>query len=179
MRFQTIVAKLLISGIVFVPLTGWNQETERSTLHAGSAVVVNGLDEYTIRILCDDRLRPELGFSTEPNRITRAETGGRSNGVILRLRSWKETNDVVVSLDRLGQAWMPRPTSVNGVLSVEVALRPMTFFKDGMPTLVTYEMWQAGDLPPAEHTVSFKANCAQRDPAAPSYRKRPADFSGS
>lgn len=175
MCIQTIVVKLMIAGVVLVALTGWIQESEKPRLHDGSAIVVNGLDEYKIRILCDDRLRPELGFSTESNRITRAETGGRSNGVNLRLRSWKETNDVVVSLDGLGQAWMPRPTSVNGVLTVEVALRPMTFVKNGMPTLVTYEMWQAGDLPPDEHTVSFEANCAQRDPAAPSYLKRAAD----
>lgn len=163
---------ILMAGAALVALRGWGQVSTRPAMHPGSAVVVSGTDEYTIRILCDDASRPERGFSTEPNRVTRAETGGRINGVNLRLRPWKDSGDVLISLDGAGQAWVPRPPSAGGLLEVGVALRPVTYLKDGVPTLVSYEMWKAGDVPPDEQQVSFKANCTTRDPAAPAYRKR-------
>jgi len=42
---------------------------------AGTAVLHVGENEYTIPIECDDASRPELGFSTEPSRITKEATG--------------------------------------------------------------------------------------------------------
>lgn len=172
MRISHVMWMLVAHGILF-PLTGSAQDEPRRTLHEGSAVVRTDSAEYKIRILCDDAARPELGFSTEANRVTRAATGGRYNMVSLRLRPWKDTEDVSVSLDGAGIAWIPRPTSVGGVLSLDVVLRPGTVMRNNMPVLVTYDMWKAGDIPPGETSVHFEANCRSRDPEAPSFRKLP------
>ncbi len=172
MRHRNLLA-LMVGTATLVPSTGEAQDTDRRrTLHEGSAVVITDQAEYTIRILCDDRGRPELGFTTEANRVTRAATGGQSNMVNLRLRPWKDTEDVSISLDGGGIAWIPQPTSAGGVLSLDVVLRPGTFFRNGQPVLVTYDMWKAGDIPDGETRVHFEANCASRDPSAPSFRKR-------
>lgn len=78
----------------------------------GSAVVRVDDMEYVIPIVCDDPSRPELGFSTEPSRVTREATG-RSSGVNLRLRRWKEGPESLVTLDRY-VAWIPTPASRGG-----------------------------------------------------------------
>jgi hypothetical protein len=147
---------------------------QRPPLSDGSAVVRVADGEYKITIICDDASRPELGFTTEANRITRAATG-RSNMVNLRLRPWKDTNDVQVTLEggTAWTAWMPQPSSAGGVLTMDVVLRPVSFVRDHMPHLLTYEMWQSGDIPEGARQVEFEANCSVRDPEAPSYRKLP------
>jgi hypothetical protein len=88
----------------------------------------------------------------------------------LSLRSWKETGDVVIRLDRY-VAWLPRPTSTGGVLSVELDMSTASVVRDNKPVLVSYDMWQRGDRPPGRTGVRFEATCGQRDPDAPSYRK--------
>ncbi|MDH3222190.1 MAG: hypothetical protein OEO23_00630 [Gemmatimonadota bacterium] len=169
-RHRHLVLTVLTATLV--PIGGQAQDTERRrTLHEGSAVVTTDRAEYTIRILCDDGARPELGFTTEANRLTRQATG-RSNMVNLRLRPWKDTEDVSISLDGGGIAWIPQPTSAGGILSLDVVLRPGTFVRNGQPVLVTYDMWKAGDIPDGETHVHFEANCASRDPSAPSFRQR-------
>lgn len=49
------------------------------TRSLGTAVVRTDEAEYVIPIECDDATRPELGFSTEPARITREATGRTSD----------------------------------------------------------------------------------------------------
>lgn len=171
LRITSACAIALVASVL-APSSTWSQNTTRAQLHHGSAVVVSGANEYTIRILCDDG-RPELGFTTEPNRVTREATG-RSNMVNLGLRPWRDTGDVLITLDGVGQAWMPRPASAGGLLSVQVVLRPTTIMMDGVPTLVNYDMWTRGEIPADGQSISFEANCAMRDPAAPAYRKRGA-----
>lgn len=168
------VTKLALLGLLLVPSAGVSQDRPRTTRSEGSAVVRVTDGEYKITILCDDALRPELGFTTEANRITRQATG-RRNMVNLRVRPWKDTNDISVTLEggTAWAAWMAKPSSAGGVLSMEVVLRPVSFIRDNMPALVTYEMWQAGDIPEGERQVAFEANCGVRDPEAPSYRKLP------
>ncbi len=146
-------------------------QSSRPDPHPGSAVVRErgGDSEALIRIECDQASRPEAGFITEPNRITRRETG-QSNMASLRLRPWKDTGDALVTTS-WGIAWIPRPTSTGGVLSMEVEVAPASFTRDNMPVAVTYDMWKAGDVPPERATVEFEANCNVRDPAAPSWRK--------
>lgn len=146
------------------------QDGGRRELHEGSAIIRAGADEFLIRILCDDRLRPELGFTTEANRITRAETG-TTNMVTMRLRQWKDTGDVLITIDGSGLAWVPTPSGAGGVLSMDVVLRPGTVMRNREPVLVTYDMWKAGELPEGEKPFHFEANCAQRDPESPAYRK--------
>ncbi|MGD9905300.1 MAG: hypothetical protein AB7U83_17670 [Vicinamibacterales bacterium] len=136
----------------------------------GSAVVTVEGSEYLIRIECRERSRPEAGFSTEPNRVTRAETGGRSNMVALNLRPWPKTDDVLVSLDRY-VAWLPVPSSAAGVLTLDLAMSPATVMRDGVPQAVTYDMWTAGDRPPGRDGIRIRANCSERDPSAPAFRK--------
>ncbi|MBK9168743.1 MAG: hypothetical protein IPM24_14910 [Bryobacterales bacterium] len=136
----------------------------------GSAVVSVEDREYLIRIECRERGRPEAGFSTELNRVTRADTGGRSNMASLNLRRWQDSPDVVVSLDRY-VAWLPVPTSNAGVLTLELAMSPASVVRNGAPTAVTYDMWKAGDRPPGHDRVRIVANCRVRDPAAPAFRK--------
>lgn len=158
--------------IALVPSPTAAQERARPVLHPGSAVVrpQEGDGEALIRILCDEAGRPEAGFTTEANRVTRAETGGTYNRASLRLRPWKETDDVLITTD-WGIAWVPRPTSAGGVLSMEVEVRPGRLVRDGMPVLVTYDMWKAGDVPDERNVVEFEANCSTRDPAAPAWRR--------
>jgi hypothetical protein len=136
----------------------------------GSAVVSIDDGEYLIRIECRARNRPEAGFSTEPNRVTRADTGGRSNMVTLNLRLWQDSTDVLVSLDRY-VAWLPVPASNGGVLALELAMSPASVVRNGKPTTVTYDMWKSGNRPPGRDQVRIQANCSARDPAAPAFRK--------
>lgn len=136
----------------------------------GSAVVTVGDDEYTIRIECRVQSRPELGFTTEPDRITREETGGRYNMVTLRLRPWQDTNDVLVSLENY-VAWLPAPASTGGVLTLEVDLSPASMMRDGAAVALTYDMFSSGDRPVGQEGVQFRADCNQRDAEAPSHRK--------
>lgn len=160
-------AALLI--LLLASWAGAAQSGTRKKLAEGSAVVRTEGSEYTITILCDDAQRPELGFTTEANRVTRAATG-RSNMVNLRLRPWKDTGDVVVNLEGW-TAWIPQPSSAAGVLSLDLVLRPNGTVKDNMPILLTYEMWKRGEIAEGERAVAFEATCSSRNPEAPSYRK--------
>lgn len=149
-------------------------QEDRYDDHPGSAVVreQGGDAEALIRILCDERSRPEAGFITEANRITRRETG-RSNPASLRLRPWQDTDEVLITTS-WGVAWVPRPSSTGGVLSMEVEVGPAGFTRaDGQPVAVTYDMWKSGDLPDERTTVVFEANCEVRDPEAPALRSLP------
>lgn len=148
------------------------ERAERRELHPGSALVrrQGGDSEALIRILCDEAGRPEAGFTTEANRVTRADTGGKYNRTSLRLRPWKDTDDVLITTD-WGIAWVPRPGSAGGVLSMDLEVRPNQVQREGRPVLVTYDMWKAGDIPAERTVVEFEADCATRDPAAPTWRR--------
>jgi len=168
------VLPLALSILVMAPSEGAAQDGSRRALSEGSAVVRTDDSEYTITILCNDPSRPDLGFTTEANRITRAATG-RRNMVTLRVRPWKDTDDMNVTLEggTAWTAWIPQPSSAGGVLTMDVVLRPVSFVRDNMPGLLTYEMWQSGDVPERERRVQFEANCSVRDPEAPAFRKVP------
>ncbi|MDH3620917.1 MAG: hypothetical protein OER91_08505 [Gammaproteobacteria bacterium] len=154
-----ILAALLVAGnVVFA-----------KDRHAGTAIIRVSDGEYTIPIECDDASRPELGFSTEPSRITKENTG-RTSLVSLRLRKWKDTDHLVVSLDRY-VAWVPTPRSVGGTLNMTLDMSPASMVRDNQPVALTYDMWMDGDRPAGINGVSFEAQCSYRDPAAPAYRK--------
>lgn len=170
------IITFLVVAVTLAPALGSaqpNRERRARNLAEGSALVRSAENEYTIRIECEDAARPEIGFTTEANRRTRQATGGRSNMVSLRLRPWKDTDDVLIHLDGVGQAWLPRPSSAGGILSMAVVLRPGSFVRNGTPVLVTYDMWKQGDIPDGEIPIYFEANCSQRDPEAPTFRKLP------
>lgn len=137
--------------------------------HPGTAIIHINDSEYTIPIECNDATRPEFGFSTEPSRITRENTG-RSSGVRLTLRQWKETSDLVISLDRY-VAWLPSQPSAGSVLKMTLDMSPASSLREGQPVALTYDMWMDGDRPAGVQGVSFEANCGYRDPAAPAFRK--------
>ena len=160
-------------ALLLVPPSAGAQESVRPELHDGSAVVreQGGDSEALIRILCDEVSRPEAGFTTEANRVTRAETG-RSNQASLRLRPWQDTDDILIT-STWGVAWIPRPASAAGALAMEVEVRPPTLMRDNMPVAVTYDMWKAGDLPDERRVIEFEANCGTRDPEAPAWRRLP------
>jgi len=159
--------------VLLVPSAAQAQGGSWRDLPKGSAVVreKGGDSEALIRIICDEASRPEAGFTTEANRVTRAETG-RSNMTSLRLRPWQDTNDVLIT-SNWGVAWIPRPISVGGVLTMEVEVRPPTLMRDRMPVAVTYDMWKAGDVSDEGRVIEFEANCSARDPGAPGFRKLP------
>lgn len=138
---------------------------------SGTAIVQVGSSEYTIPIECNDASRPELGLSTEPSRITRQATG-RSSGVRLNVRPWKDPTYLVVSLDSY-VAWVPVQPSIGGVLTMTLDMSPASVLKDGVPTALTYDMWMDGERPAGLEDVSLKADCSRRDPAAPAFRKLP------
>ncbi len=166
---HVVCAALLLAPSALVAQAG-----SRRSLSEGSAVVRTDDSEYTITILCDDPMRPELGFTTEANRITRPATG-RNNQVNLRVRPWKDTDDINVTLEggTVWTAWTPQPSSAGGMLSMDIVLRPASFVTDATPGLLTYDMWKSGDFPEGERLVQFKATCSARDPEAPSFRKIP------
>lgn len=137
--------------------------------HAGTAIVRVADTEYTIPIECNDSSRPELGFSTEPSRITRQRTG-RTSGVRLTVRPWKDTAELVITLDRY-VAWVPTKASSGGVLSMTLNLSPSSVVKDGVPVTLTYERWSAGERARGLDSVSFEANCGVANEAAPTMRK--------
>jgi len=139
----------------------------------GSAVVRVGDSEFTIPIECNDASRPELGFSTEPSRITRERTG-RSSGVRLTVRPWKDTTDLVISVDRF-VAWVPLQSSSGGILTMTLDMSSASSMVDGVPQALTYDRWKAGDRPAGLENVEFKANCKSRDQSVPAFRKVDSD----
>ncbi|MBT8461547.1 MAG: hypothetical protein KJO44_03420 [Gemmatimonadetes bacterium] len=171
---------VLLVAVLLPPGRGIAQDAPQRTLHEGSAVVrtEGGDGEYTIRILCESASQPELGFFTEANRITRQATGGRSNMVNLRLRPWKDTDEVQIS-STLGVVWIARPVSTGGVLSLTLDVVPASFLEDNAPVAMTYDRWTAGERPEGGGTLEFEANCGVRDPEAPSYRRLPDTGGGS
>ena len=159
------IVRLATIATAMAPLTAWPQG-----LVAGSAVIRTDTTEYLIPIECDVASQPERGFSTEPSRITREATG-RTSGVNLRLRQWQDTDEVIITFDGY-TAWMARPDSQGAVLTLRVAMSPISVIRDGIPATMTYDMWSSGDRPEGI-TIEFGANCAERDPAAPSSRRLP------
>ena len=138
--------------------------------YKGTATVRVADDEYTIPIECNDPSDPNQGFYTEANRKTREETG-RSSGVRLNVRSWKETTDLVVSLDRY-VAWVPVPLFAGGEATLDMS--PASSLKNNMPEALTYERWMSGERPEGLQGVKITADCTARDPNAPAFRKIPA-----
>ena len=136
---------------------------------AGTAIVRVDNSEYTIPIECNDASKPELGFSTEPARITHEATG-RTSGVRLTLRPWKETTKLVISLDRY-LAWVPSEPSIGGILKMTLDMSPSSTLKDGIPVTLTYDLWEEGERPQGLKDVNFEANCSHRDPDAPAFKK--------
>jgi len=167
MTSRTIIA---LAILISTPPVLIADDAPRPKLTDGSAMVRVEEAEYKILIRCDDASRPEMGFSTEANRITRAANGGRYNMVNLRLRSWKDTGDVVISLNGY-IAWIPQPASAGGTLSLQLDMSPTKVVRDGTPVLLTYDMWTSGDRPPGRKGVEIEAQCGERDPEAPSYRR--------
>ena len=145
------------------------------TRHDGSAVVRVADTEHTIPIVCESAAQPELGFSTEPARITREATG-RTSGVNLRVRPWQDTGNLIVTLDRY-VAWVPTALSADGVLSMRLDMSPSSTMQADGPAMLTYDLWMSGERPPGLVGVQFEANCNVRDPAAPSSRRLPASGS--
>lgn len=137
----------------------------------GSAVVTVDENEYLIPIECYEAANASAGFSTEPNRITREQTG-RSSMVRLTARPWKETEYWVISLDRY-MAWIPAPTRAGPTLEMTVDLSPSSTINNGIPETLTFEKWMDGMRPEGLTGVTFVANCAERNPDAPAYRKLP------
>lgn len=136
---------------------------------AGTALVRTSDAEYKIPIECNDAAKPELGFSTEPARVTREATG-RTSGVRLTARPWQDTEYLVVTLDRY-VAWVPTQSAHGGVLSMTLDMSPASTVIDGIPQTLTFDEWMAGNRPAGLSDVMFEADCSQRDPEAPAYRK--------
>ena len=137
--------------------------------HEGTAVIQTEGNEYTIPIVCEDTARPELGFYTEPQRITRERTG-RASQVRLTVRPWKDTSDLSVSLGRY-VAWVPSQSSTGGILKMTFSMSPASYLEEGTPIALTYEDWSNGKRPGGLENVSVEANCSFRDPNAPAFRK--------
>lgn len=164
-----VVASFVTPPLLATSLAQSAVAQERPKLSPGVAVVRVADTEYTIPVECDDAARPEMGFSTEPSRITQQRTG-QTSGVNLRLRTWRDTNLVLISLDRY-MTWMERPSSTAGALVVETAMSPVTLTRDGVPTAYTYDMWTSGDRPVALESARFEARCGVGAPVTPSSRK--------
>ena len=140
----------------------------------GTATVRVQADEYTIPIECNDAKRPMLGVFTEPARITRERTN-RSSGVHLTIRPWKDTDDLIVSLDRY-VAWVSSPPGAGGVLNLlKLDMSPLSKIDNGIPALLSYEDWEKGNRPEGLNDVFIRADCRNRDAESPSFRKLTED----
>ena len=168
---KTLIAPALLGALLIAAAEISAQDRERRPTFDGSAVVRVDDAEYTIPILCEDAARPEMGFFTEPSRVTRERTG-RTSMISLRVRSSGEPNELVVALDRY-VAWMPQGSSSGGVMTAEIDMSPASMVRNNMPTALTRDMWFDGDRPEGLTGVWFEAHCGVRDPGAPSFRKIP------
>lgn len=135
----------------------------------GTATIRVDDSEYTIPIVCDDTSRPESGVFTEPQRVTRERTG-RASAVRLTIRPWQDPAWLVVSLDRY-VAWLPMPSTGNGILELELAMSPASYLHDNSPVALTIDDWQAGNRPEGLAGVRIAADCNHLDPGAPAFRK--------
>lgn len=135
----------------------------------GTAVIRAGDTEYTIPVNCKDAQKPEMGVFTEPARITREKTG-RSSGVRLNIRPWKETTDMIVSLDRY-VAWLPLQSSSAGKFELEIDMSPASIMRNNVPAALTYDLWLAGERPEGLKNVWMQVDCNYRDPDAPKSQK--------
>ena len=137
----------------------------------GTATIHVDDKEYTIPMVCSDTSSLEIDLYTEPQRVTRERTG-RASSVRLTIRSWKETTDVIVNLDRY-VAWIPRSAIADGIIDISLSMSPTTTLQDGMPVALTYDEWSSGNRPEGLDNVRIVANCSFLDPDAPSFRKVP------
>ena len=161
------VTRTRITLPILVLLGGWAQAAAPAN---GTAVISVDDQEYTIPVVCDDPSSPANGVYTEPQRVSRERTG-RASGVRLTIRPWKETSDLVVSLDRY-VAWIPRPSSGDFVLELTLAMSPASSVQGGIPDALTYDEWMAGERPEGLDAVRIAVNCRYLDP--PAFRKLPA-----
>ncbi len=141
----------------------------------GTAIVRVDAHEYTIPIECTDARKPMLGVYTEPKRVTR-ERVGRASGVRLTVRPWRDTGDMIVTLDRY-VGWALLPPGSGGVLNITLDMSPVSRTVDGKPQTLTYEQWKAGERSIGLDNVYIRADCRSRDPDAPAYRKLPVSDS--
>ena len=135
----------------------------------GTAVVRIEDREYTIPVSCDDASRPQAGVYTEPQRVTRERTG-RTSGVRLNIRPWKDTSDLVISVDAY-VAWISPPASTGGRLELSLAMSPASSMRESGPVALTYDEWMAGNRPAGLDRVDIEVNCGELDAAAPAFRK--------
>lgn len=137
----------------------------------GTATVRVEDREYTIPIVCSETKSTKIDIYTEPQRITRERTG-RASSVRLTIRSWKETDDVIVNVDRY-VAWIPRDSISDGLVKLSLSMSPTTLVQGGMPVAMTYDEWQSGNRPKGVDDVEIVADCSNLDPDAPAFRKIP------
>jgi len=134
----------------------------------GTAIIRTSETEYTIPIMCREE-QTGLDIATEPSRVTREATG-RSSLIRLNIRPWKETSDMIVTLDRY-VAWLPAQPAADGKLLLEIDMSPSSIMRDGAPALLTYDMWMDGERPEGLKNVWIQADCNIRDPEAPKTKK--------
>ena len=134
----------------------------------GTAIIRTSDTEYTIPIMCREE-QNGLDIATEPSRVTREATG-RSSLIRLNIRPWKETSDMIVTLDRY-VAWLPAQPAADGKLQLEIDMSPSSIVRDGAPALLTYDMWMDGERPEGLKNVWIEADCNVRDPEAPKTKK--------
>ena len=137
----------------------------------GTAVVRAAGTEYVIPIVCREAALANAGFSTEPSRVTRAATG-RTSPARLTVRRWKDTDELVISLDRY-IAWIAAPDPTGSRFAMTLDMSPSSFLRDGLPVTMTYDVWSAGDRPAGLQDVVIDADCSERDPEAPGSRPIP------
>lgn len=135
----------------------------------GTAIVRTDVTEYLIPIVCRDSAQATAGFSTEPSRVTRAATG-RSSLVRLTVRHWKDTGELLITLDRYA-AWVMAPASTGSRFEIALDMSPSSFQRDGLPVTLTHDLWTAGERPDGLKNVHIEADCSARDPDAPSSRR--------
>ena len=157
--YRYVATAVLLAGSAFA------YEDARSP---GTAVVVVEDREYTLPIECNDPADAGKGFSTEPSRITRERTG-RSSAVRINVRPWKETDELVVSLDRY-VAWVPKSVFKGSPVDARIDMSPASVVRNNMPVTMTYDIWTSGDRPEGLTGVQVRVDCAVRDPEAPSSR---------
>ena len=144
------------------------QESSKRSYFPGTAVVQVADGEHTIPIDCYVRSRPDLGFTTEPNQVTRLRTG-RISSIDLSVGP-ADTDGTHISLEGY-VAKIPNPTSDEGSLSLSVDLTREDASADRVAAVAFARGEGAvGGRAPDALRVVIEAQCNERVPDAPAYR---------
>jgi len=160
-----VLLPLLLSSAIEVSA----QESAKRSYFVGTAVIQVADGEYTLPIDCYAKSRPDLGFTTEPNQVTRLRTG-RLSPIDLSITPRSESEEMVIALDGY-VARIPRLSATDGTLSLSVDLSREDTSRGTTSAVAFTRDNAANGLHDADRVrVRIDAQCEERSAEAPAHR---------